>query len=322
MLLLIGRYRRDVMLPPSCDRCPRCQHVAHINWRRKYSTVHFFFFPLFSFGEQFTASCSVCGYTVMGRPPYPIPKMPFLDRSGVLVPMVGLAGAMMAFFVFIGVAVATAPPPAPRTAEQEELLRLESHLMSGETWGEGRGAQELADAVVATLVHDEGFARKDVGAIAQIIDGSPRRVFVDIRYMGLSEMKPTAREDLVLYLHETMKGKLHENDRVVVTVQGVLLTGILAQGTAESEWTIEIGTAIEEKKVLAALHRVPEADAGANPVAPTASSAPSAASAPAAPASVDPPKKTPKKKKKPTEAARPRPAPSPASALVSDDVAP
>ena len=111
MLLIFGRYQRDVMLPPSSDRCPRCQNVAQIHWRRQYKTGHFFFFPLFSFGEQISATCTVCGYSVYGRPPYPIPKMPFLDRSGILVPFIVLGGGMLAFFVFIGIAVAPAPPP-------------------------------------------------------------------------------------------------------------------------------------------------------------------------------------------------------------------
>ena len=124
---IFGRYQWDVMLPPSSDRCPRCQART---WRRSTGAASTrsatFLLPALSFGEQISATCTV-RLPVYGRPPLPDPEDAFssLDRSGILVPFIVLGGGMLAF-VFIGIAVATAPPPPPPTPSTREVMRPRS----------------------------------------------------------------------------------------------------------------------------------------------------------------------------------------------------
>lgn len=304
MLLIAGRYVRNKMLPPTTDRCSRCHNVAQINWHRHYKTFHFFFFPMFSYGEQVMASCGVCGYTVLGRHPYPLPALGFLDRMGFLVPFIVLGGGLLGSCVLLGAVAATAPPPPPPTAEHEARLHVDENLELGKAWGEGPNAQVLADAVLAELVTDEKFQKSDVGVAVQVTE--QHRVFVDVQYMNLSEMKPEPRVELARHVMHVLEPKLQDGDHVVVGVKGVLLYGIVMHGDLGHDWDIQAGTQVTSADVEKALKAAGTASPAASvsvsaSASATASPQPPVASASAAPPTSPSAAPAKKKKKKPAK---------------------
>jgi len=289
------------------DRCPRCQNVAQINWRRHYKTFHFFFFPMFSYGEQVMAACGVCGYTVMGRHPYPLPPLGFLDRMGFLVPFIVLAGGLLGSCVLVGAAVATAPPPPPPTAEHKDRMHVDENLNVGTAWGEGPNAQMLADLVLASLVNDAKLQKSDVGVAVQVTE--QHRVFVDCQYMNLSDVKLKPRLELARTLMHALEPKLREGDHVVLGVKGVLLYGIIMHGDLGQDWDIEAGDQVTSDDIEKALKAAtgPAAPALSASTSASAEPPPASASGSAAPptsASAAPPKKK-KKKAKPAASASP-----------------
>lgn len=295
LVFLTGRYFRRKALPPTTDRCPRCQHVAQIHWRRTYETLHFFCFPLFSVGDTVTATCGVCGYWVYAPHPFVRDSTPFFDRFGWTIP------AFLGVMCFGGAIWererADAGPP---TAEKAERLRLEEHLDRGKAWGEGPGAQALADDLTAEMVGDEGFDRRDIGIVVKVSDD--HRVFVDCVYSAIDSLPLEARRHLVSSVRRLLVPKLESDTHFVVAIKN--LNGayaILARGSAD-HWQVALDYPMT-KDVEAAMREPVPANAVSSAAVSSATitsaelPAPATAESAAPAASVRLP--PPKKKKKP-----------------------
>lgn len=265
-------------------------------WRHQYKTGHFFFFPLFSFAQRLTLNCSHCHYEMIAAYPGGKPPMPWLDRMGWLIPFGVVGAGIAAFVVLIGVAVATAKPPPPDSAEYKAYSDLEYSLALGQTYATAPPAKQLADSVMTGLVADAAYPKKDLAVGATIAD---HRVLVIVQYAGLSQLETPARVAMAKELHSIIEPKVDDADYVTVVVKGTVLEGILMSGPAHDDWPIETDTIIPKDHIEKALgsHAV---DAGAPAVSASASAEPAVSASASAPVDAGaPPKK--KKKKKATE---------------------
>ena len=223
--------------------------MSTIYWRRHYKTGHFFFFPLFSFAEQHQASCGACGYVAEGRHPGPLPPLPFIDRLGFLIP-VGVAGAgLIGLIGLIAFAVATAPPPKPPTAASLEKSALESTLHTGTSSGESELERTLASKVFASMQTDEGLAPKDVAVAVRVKPGARRRVIVLVQVLGLRDLRPKARRDLVDDARKSIADDVAAEDLVTIAVKGMFNYGALSQGPEGGDATVEIDELVPTEHV-------------------------------------------------------------------------
>lgn len=249
MLLIFGRYNRTANLPPLPGSCPACRQSTTIHWRRQYKTGHFFFIPLFSFGEQHQYACGSCGYVAEGRYPVQAPPLPWVDRMGFLIPL-GIAGSgIVGLIALIAVAVATAPPPKPPTAAANEKTSLERRLVKGTSAGDTELERKIAATVFDTLQKDEGLPRAEVAVAVRIKQGVTRRVLTLVQVQQLRDMRPKARRDLVDDVRKAIADDLDAEDMVTIGVKGTLVYGALSQGPEGGEASLEIDDLVPTEHV-------------------------------------------------------------------------
>jgi hypothetical protein len=254
MFILLGRYAREKALEPTIDDCPHCRHRGIVNWKRSYKTIHFFFFPLFSVGDQTTATCGACGYVARSAYPHRLAPKPFLDRLGFVFPLGSLGALALLISILVGVAIANAPPTRPPSAEQVAWQNFEQHLSLGATFGDGDGALVIADTALRSLVDDQGFDKGELAVAVRVKNTPIRQIFIACQYTNLDDVRPKGRRDLVSDLRTAIAGHLMKQDQVVVVVKGRIFHGALGYGGMDGDWSVEVDTFIAPEHVTAAVN--------------------------------------------------------------------
>jgi hypothetical protein len=220
-----------------------------MNWRRQYKTGHFFFIPLFSFGEQHQCACDSCGYVADGRYPVQAPPLPWVDRMGFLIPLGIFGSGIFGLVALISAAIVTAPPPKAPTAAVSEKTALERRLVKGTSAGDTDLERKLAATVFETLKKDEGLPPAEVAVAVRVKQGVTRHVLVLVQVQQLRQMRPKARRDLVDDVRKAIADDLEAEDVVTVAVKGTVFYGALSQGPEGGDASLEIDDLVPTEHV-------------------------------------------------------------------------
>lgn len=233
MLLFFGAYQRDRALPGTTEICPYCRNLVPVEWRRLYRTAHLVFFPLFSWGARTIAGCRMCGYRASAVHPSVPATLPFLDRLGFTIPLVGVLS--LAVF-FLGFALAAPRTPRIETSVRE---RLDHQLAraGGPAYGAGEGAASLAEAARDAIATETAITNCAADATARRTPGSGRAIVLFCQHTELRKLDAAARHALVAKIQTATVPLLGDDDHLVVAVKGNFMYGVLARGEGAS-WTV------------------------------------------------------------------------------------
>jgi hypothetical protein len=247
MIFIWGSYSRGETLHEEA-MCTRCSAERPIEFRRIWRTAHFFFVPLFSYGQAVLSQCRHCRREGVAYFPRPLPSLPFFDRLGFVVPL----GAISIFFVMIAVSIATATPRAhpsdgravstTAAASGKELRRkLESEM--GLDGARENTAEEKAIAKAVTTAIEESY--KGVGTVRVAVQlrpagdgdsGARQRAIVLVQLTNLRHAADKVRDHLLEDLRTALLEVLAPDDDAVVAVKGQLLYGAMGVGPVGVPW--------------------------------------------------------------------------------------
>ncbi|MGE0788933.1 MAG: hypothetical protein AB7S26_24885 [Sandaracinaceae bacterium] len=155
---------------------------------------------------------------------------------------IGLAWAALAAILACGGSDGEASESAPTSPERRAL---EANLHQRQTYVDGPGAEEVADAAREALSEDDGLA-------VRVVDGTPRTVIVLVRYSEGGDYerlrdipidRRNAELDRIIEAIDMTEGT--QADDVAVAIKGTIFYGALATRQAGQATQYHTGAVVD-----------------------------------------------------------------------------